>query len=144
MVDDRRRLARYPLVLDALGVQHELIVTNLDTVALHYPGRDGLCPLCREPLCETRLAAVRALREKGIRTPVLPPHEPRRPQWHCELCDCPWPCSQARVMLGDEYETDRAGLAARMAEYQRQAAAELPHATPGELHARFVGWVGRW
>lgn len=139
-----RRLARYPLVLDRDSIQMTLITLNTDTLALHYPGRDGLCPLCREPLCETRLAAVRALRAQGVKVPVLPPHVPSRPGWECELCDCPWPCSQARVMLGDEYETDRAGLAARMAEYQRQAAAELPHATPGELHTRFVGWVVRW
>lgn len=137
-----RRLARYPLVLDAEGIQHELIVTNLDTVALHYPGRDGLCPLCREgPLCAPRLQAVQALREMGVRVPVLPPHEPRRPQWHCELCDEPWPCAQVRVVLGDRYEADRAGLARLMGVLMVLAARESVHARPDELYDRLLEWV---
>lgn len=78
-----------------------------------------------------------------MKVPVLPPHEPRRPQWDCELCDSPWPCSQARVMLGDEYETDWLNLSARMAALMEQAREELPHASQAELHTRFLAWCWR-
>lgn len=137
-----RRYARYPTVLDADGIAATLLTINVDALALHYPGRNGLCPICRQRLCAIRLNAVRTVRATGVRVSVLPPHEPRRPQWDCEMCGyCDWPCSQARVMLGDEHEADRVGLAARMVEAMRQARTELPHAYDRELHTRFLGWV---
>lgn len=107
----RDRLGHYPLAPDAEGVRTLLLAANTESLTLHLPGRDGLCPICRERLCAVRLGAVRALRSGEVRAPDLPPHPPRRPQWECELCDCPWPCSQARVMFGDQFEEDRNGLA---------------------------------
>lgn len=136
-----RKRSLLPLTLDPATVKNILVRLCVDTLAVHHPGPDGLCPECGERLCAIRLGAVRAVRAAGIKVAVLPPHPPRRPQWECEFCDCPWPCSQARVMLGDEYEANRVGLAVRMAELRRQAREELPYATDTELYARFVGWV---
>lgn len=132
----------YPLFLDPATIQCILLRISVDTLAAHHPDIDGLCPLCGEPLCTIRLTAVKTVRAAGLRVAVLPPHPPRRPQWECELCTCPWPCSQARVMLGDEHEDDRLGLAVRMEEMRRAARDELPpHVTDAELRARFVAWV---
>lgn len=138
-----RRPPRYPLVFDARTIRDLLLTSNVDALALHHPGRDGLCPICRERLCDIRLRALRVVRAAGIRVSVMPAHEPTRPAWWCESCACDWPCSQARVMLGDEYEADRIGLAARMTELMRQAREELPHVRAAELRTRFVEWV-RW
>jgi hypothetical protein len=142
-VTRREHLGRYPLLLDDAGIRGALLTANTDAIALHYPGRDGLCPICAERLCRIRLDAVRAIRAAGVKVSVLPPHPPRRPQWDCELCDCPWPCSQARVMLGDEYEDDWLNLSVRMAAMMRQAREELPHASEAELRARFLAWCWR-
>lgn len=127
-----------PLILDPATVREILTTINIDALAQHYPGRDGLCPRCGERLCAIRLGAVRGLRAIGVKAPVLPPHPPRRPHWDCELCDCPWPCSQARVMLGDRYEDDRRGLTAYLGNLMVDAARELPHSPADELHTRFL------
>lgn len=114
------------------------------TLALHLPGRDGLCPVCRVPVCDRRIEAVRALRAEGAQVPVLPPHPPRRPQWDCELCEQPWPCSQARCMLGDQYadQRGRPGLVVHMGGLLVDAARETG-APAGELVGRFLAWAGR-
>jgi hypothetical protein len=143
-VTRRDRLGRHPVVLDRATIQDMLLIANVQMLATHYPAEDGLCPHCRERLCTIRLGAVRAVRSMGVKVAVLPPHPPRRPQWDCELCDCPWPCSQARVMLGDEYGADRINLAVRMEQMRREARAELPeHVSDAELLTRFVAWCWR-
>lgn len=69
------------------------------------------------------------------------PHPPSRPQWHCELCDSPWPCDPAREQLAEQYGPDRVGLSIYVGGRLADAARELPTAPPGELHERFVAWT---
>jgi hypothetical protein len=68
-------------------------------------------------------------------------HQPDRPGWDCRACGQPWPCSPARVQLGDAYGPDRAGLAIYMASLLDRAVVELPRPTPLELFERFVAWT---
>lgn len=69
-------------------------------------------------------------------------HLPQRPSWQCTGCDQPWPCSPARVQLGEAYGLDRIGLAMYVATLLEQAAAEVDqHVTPRELYERFVAWT---
>lgn len=69
-------------------------------------------------------------------------HLPQRPSWSCQSCDQLWPCSPARVQLGEAYGLDRVGLAMYLATLLDQAAAEIgEHVTPRELYERFVAWT---
>lgn len=106
----------------------------------HQPDQSGLCPRC-DAICPHWISAVRALRSAGWHLAVVAPHEPG-PGWVCPPCDDVWPCSQARVMLGDRYDTEalRADLARLMGMRMTLAAAELG-VPEMELRLRFVGWV---
>lgn len=107
----------------------------------HQPDQTGRCPACGE-ICPYWIQAVRALRSAGWHLAMVQPHEPARPSWECRPCGDVWPCSQARVMLGDRHDTDtlRADLARLMGHRMALAAAELG-VPETELRLRFVGWV---
>lgn len=55
----------YPVVLDRDTIASILTTINVNTLAIHHPGRDGLCPVCGERMCAIRLAAVKAVRAAG-------------------------------------------------------------------------------
>lgn len=132
----------YPAALTADTIRDALTRLNLDAAAAHHPGPDGRCPLCGTVLCRPWTSAVRALRDAGVTVSIVPAHEPTRPGWHCETCDEPWPCCQARGVLGDAYadRPGRPGLVTHMGRMLVDAAREV--GTPAdELMARFLGWV---
>lgn len=129
------------ITLDPATITQLLTTVNVTALAIHTPDRDGRCPLCGTgPLCRVRIRTVRWLRAFGVRVSVLPPHEPSRPAWWCESCDCPWPCFQARVMLGEHYAGDRE-LTIHMGRLLHQARTELPHVSMTELAERFLAWT---
>jgi hypothetical protein len=69
-------------------------------------------------------------------------HEPLRPSWACGACGQAWPCSPARVQLGEAYGEERVSLATQMAVQLGRAAGELPATTTSrELYERFVEWT---
>lgn len=68
-------------------------------------------------------------------------HQPARPGWDCAACRQPWPCSPARVRLGEAYGGDRIGLAMYVGALLFAATAEIPTADPGDLYDRFVCWT---
>jgi hypothetical protein len=69
-------------------------------------------------------------------------HRPDRPSWLCGHCGQDWPCSPARVELGEQYAGDRVGLSVYMAAQHGQAAGEISATVPpGELYERFLAWT---
>lgn len=75
-----------------------------------------------------------------MRTPTAL-HAPQRPSWDCGDCREPWPCSPARVGLGETYAKDRVGLAVYMGMQLEHAAGEIGHVAPKELWERFLAWT---
>lgn len=64
------------------------------------------------------------------------------PTWDCKGCEAlrPWPCTDARQGLAEEYAGNPVALAVYM-EIQLQAASPvLEHVPPAELYERFVAW----
>lgn len=69
-------------------------------------------------------------------------HTPHRPAWLCDQCGKPWPCSPARVELGEQYGRDRVALAMYTSTMLVDAAAEIgDQVEPPELYERFVAWT---
>ncbi len=68
-------------------------------------------------------------------------HPPLRPSWDCASCGTPWPCSPARVEIGERYADDRVGLAIYAGMQLDHAAREVPAADPADLYERFVSWT---
>lgn len=67
-------------------------------------------------------------------------HAPSRPSWTCGACGQDWPCTHARVDLGQQYLSDRVALSIYMGAQLQAAAAELPP-NPFDLFHRFVAWT---
>jgi hypothetical protein len=60
----------------------------------------------------------------------------------CAACGQPYPCSPARVKLGEAYAGDRVGLAVYMGMQLEHAAGEIGGTTPPkELWERFLAWT---
>jgi hypothetical protein len=79
-----------------------------------------------------------------IRGGTVPPHEPAGGgTWTCRGCPTRWPCYTARRSLLIEYGDARAALGAYLGLCLAHALDDLPHASPSELYARFLGWVPR-
>lgn len=71
------------------------------------------------------------------------PHQPNRPGWTCQACNggAPWPCSPARVRLGEAYAGDLVALSAYMGALLAAALTEMPTTPPAELFDRFINWT---
>lgn len=67
-------------------------------------------------------------------------HQPRRPEWSCRSCGCPYPCQAERDRLIAAHGLSRklGELAYTMLE---QAVRELPDVPVAELWDRFVAWT---
>jgi hypothetical protein len=60
----------------------------------------------------------------------------------CAGCGQPYPCSPARVELGETYAGDRVGLSVYMGMQLEHAAGDIGHTTPpAELFERFLAWT---
>lgn len=68
---------------------------------------------------------------------------PRRPQWHCQACEQPWPCDPARVHLAEEFGANRVNLSIYVSGLLDMALEELPTADTADLYDRFVAWTRR-
>ncbi|HEY0698085.1 MAG TPA: hypothetical protein VGD43_09785 [Micromonospora sp.] len=70
-------------------------------------------------------------------------HQPVRPAWTCGRCGQPWPCSPARIELGEKYAADRPALATHLGSLLVDASREIgtAGASPRELYERFVSWT---
>lgn len=68
-------------------------------------------------------------------------HAPQRPAWICACCGQDWPCSPARVQLGEQYGAQRVNLAVQMFVQLGYAVSELTTVTPAQLFERFIAWT---
>jgi hypothetical protein len=68
-------------------------------------------------------------------------HVPVRPTWLCAGCGWEYPCHTRRAQLAAEYEEAPVSLAVFMGVQFADAAEDLANARPGDLYARFLGWV---
>ncbi len=71
-----------------------------------------------------------------------PGHLPLRPSWTCAWCAEPWPCASKQRRLIAEYEDAHISLYLLMAMRLVDAAGDLRDLPAGELHTRFLGWIG--
>ncbi|GAB2952209.1 hypothetical protein GCM10027280_45760 [Micromonospora polyrhachis] len=62
-----------------------------------------------------------------------------RPAWSCGTCGQPWPCSPARVELGEAYVDDPVGLLVHLCRLLILAAGETT-VPAEELRERFIAW----
>jgi hypothetical protein len=69
-------------------------------------------------------------------------HQPLRPYWTCGGCGHQWPCTTRRRQFLAEYIGHSASLALVLSAALVEAAADLRGMPAGELHDRFVGWLG--
>lgn len=69
------------------------------------------------------------------------PHQPHQPEWTCQACGNPWPCSPARTRLAESYGRDRIGLSIYLTALLFAAVAEMPTTPVPELFERFVSWT---
>jgi hypothetical protein len=60
--------------LSAAQVRNRLILTARCIVAEHWPGADGLCPICRTPDCLALATACAYL--NAVNDPYLPTRRP--------------------------------------------------------------------
>ncbi|MBM7080796.1 hypothetical protein [Micromonospora humida] len=68
-------------------------------------------------------------------------HGPVLPIWNCGGCDRPWPCPTRQQELRAEYADAPVSLALYLGASFVQAAEDMPWASAGPLHRRFVGWI---
>jgi hypothetical protein len=69
------------------------------------------------------------------------PHQPVRPDWHCEACALPWPCETARQQLAADL--DPIALAMNAWAHLELAAEDLTDISPTDLFTRFLAWTRR-
>ncbi|AGZ44268.1 hypothetical protein [Actinoplanes friuliensis] len=72
-------------------------------------------------------------------------HLPARPSWDCLVCECSWPCVNAKEDLASQYARFPAGLAIYMASVMYDAVEDLTatgEPSPADLYERFLAWVG--
>lgn len=81
------------------------------------------------------------------RLPPHRPHLPQRPTWHCKVCNDPWPCKPARLLLLLEHRGNMIALSIFMGSYLHDAVRDLIRLHPdtpldsGELFDRFLAWT---
>ncbi|MFI5936987.1 hypothetical protein [Actinoplanes sp. NPDC051494] len=71
-------------------------------------------------------------------------HLAARPSWDCLVCECPWPCVNAKEELMKQYDRYPANLAIYMASTMYDAVEDLTATgapTPADLYERFLSWV---
>lgn len=72
-------------------------------------------------------------------------HVAQRPAWDCRVCGRTWPCATAKVDLAEQYRRQPTALSVYLASAMVEMIDDLAdgHAPlPGDVHERFLGWVG--
>jgi hypothetical protein len=67
-----------------------------------------------------------------------------RPHWRCRICDHPWPCSEARARLLEEYSAYPSLLKIYLSTHMYEALDDLTthgQKLPLNLYERFLAWT---
>src|SRR4051794_9273688 len=72
-------------------------------------------------------------------------HDAARPSWDCLVCEKPWPCTNAKVDLVEQYSRKPMMLWLFMSSCMAEAIDDLRQSggNPAGLYERFLSWVRR-